>query len=647
MRLLVRLLALLAASLPGGLVTHSEVSAQSTPCQAPLTLVLQPGAHYPGAQSFTPPADRPPGPLTLSLPLYPGAQLTTQTEPVPTLGVPAVLYLKSASATFDAPAGADNVTAWYTAAFAACGYTLDGEGSAGGPQGSSTGITEAESIGTTQVSVDLSFADDGHGGTLVLYVALAITPPVYPAPGSPLRVPGTVVSVSITQYAGLNGPHPTRAVRAVTVKNGTQVTALAHTINYLPKPIDAWESCPLDDGSHDSLVFTDSDGSQHPVYIGLRGCQSVVVPPPAPPGTAGSDPTLLPQIDSLLQGPGSYVPAYPFDAKTLHVTGARRLGPTPGRFLSTGQNGTHLLYVSQGRLYTAPAAGGAPRLLASGVSNATFDVDDLAAVARMQGAPANRLTVINTSSLRRSHLDLPAGASLVGPEAGIGRTTLSTSLENGQHMYLWYTAAGRLEAVDPQHPRTDAYRSPRFLPPPDPGRLLAVSPLSLDLALFQPSRGLVIRNIGGTEGRIGPVVLHLALRRVTFLSWVPDGRSLLYRQGDALFLLNVPHGHRRLLLHLGSRVIHASAFDPYNHVLALATSAPGPPATSSRVVLVNLDGSGSRNLALPFAGITSLDWDPWQGKTLGVTRDTPGGRQAWAISLPTPAPDPAAWLFGG
>lgn len=267
-----------------------------------LALTLKPGQHFPGAMPQTIPSDLPPGNLKVAAPLFPDAAKTRTREKQPSFGVPAVQYMKSASATYRTSAGIVTVQAWNRRTFAECGYTLSGTQQSGGPHGQSQGITETMRRGTTSIQISLSFATTPGGGTLILYVAIAITPPAYLVAGSILRVPGTASWVRIKAYDDLNaGSDTNRPWKTVNVHDPITARSLAHEINQLPKILGTWYSCPMDDGSHDSLVFHDTDGSTHTVVVHLRGCQFVVARG-APPGRLYDDPKLLPRINALLYG---------------------------------------------------------------------------------------------------------------------------------------------------------------------------------------------------------------------------------------------------------------------------------------------------------------------------------------------------------
>lgn len=607
-------------------------------CTAAVPLTLQPGAHWPGANTTQVPSDIPPGPLTVDVPLYPNATPTTQQETIPTFSTPGVLYLKSASATYLTPDHIPAVQAWYLAAFAACGHAFFGSGSSGNRSGQvSQGISESMRQGPNSIQINLSFQSTS-AGTLILYVATAVTPPAYPVAGSVLRVPGTPVSLTVTLYGGLNsGPHALRPIRAVTIHSRPTIASIADEINHLPKLLGGSVSCPMDDGSHLTLVFTDVGGSRHTVTVGLRGCR-LVDAPPAPAGRLPDDPKLLPRLQALLTRAGSRKFPYPFDARTLHVVRARPLGSTPGRFLSTGQNGLHVLYLSRGTLSLAAAGGGHPRILARRIADASFTVADQAVLARPAGQNLRHLLLIDTRSGATSPFSLPAGASLIGRSAGANVPDLSDA-QTCNLQYIWFIQGRSLRGIDELHPHRDVVRSTLTLPPPARGRLAAISCSGTEIALYRPGHGLQVRRISYEVGGAG-IHLHGApLTDVSLLVWAPDERHLLVRTGSILSILDVGTGHMRAVWKTGNRIVRGVAWDPWSRVVAVSLSSPNSPAGGT-IGMIDAAGRSSRRLSVPFSGAERLQWSSWRGTVLGVTQYTPGGSRAWELTLPSPPADP-------
>jgi hypothetical protein len=618
-------------------------------CTEPLTLTLQPGEHWPGIDSNAVPDDLPPGTLQVALPLYPGAAPTTEQEQRPGFTVPGDPYLKSASATFEVAATMTQARTWYRAAFAVCGDAAPDTFGRGGNAGQPPvdyfiGYTHHD--GRNTIYISLSFATAKDGGTLVLYVAVALTPPAYPVAGSILRVPGKPVSVRITRYNGINpGPHESRPVRTVNVTDVAVSADLADEINHLPKVTGRY-FCPWDDYSHITLVFTDADGSQHVVRIDLRGCEFVHAPP-APNGRLFDDPHLLPRVLGLLTSAGSRAVALPFDARTLKPVSVRRLGGTPSRFLSTGGNGTDLLYLSGGDLFIESATGGSPRLLVRGIADAGFATSDSYVLARPRSSGnLSHLLLIDTGTGTSIRFALPRQASLLGRVAGAGVPGLSDALQCFPQ-YVFYRKGRAFAGVDPEHPGNDRFSYDGALPEPSPGELVASGCSGSVAAIFRPGHGLKVTHpVGSPAGDAGHVVFRLLIDHVSFLSWAPDEEHLAYRVGGTLSILDSRNGRSRVLLHLGSSTIRGAAWDPWSRVLALSVSPPGEPASRARVLLADIDGKGTRYLPLPFTGASRLEWSVWQGTALGITRVTPHGTQAWVATLPSLPPDPGASLTG-
>jgi len=614
-------------------------------CVTPLVLTLQPGQHFPGGTSQTLPSDLPPGPVSLQLPVYDGAVPTQEGEKLPSFTVPGVDYMKSASTTYRTPDGIETVQTWYLAAFKACGYTtFDSQTSEHNGVQVSQGISFTATRSGLNTRISLSFAASDIGGTLILYVAIVITPPQYPVAGSILRVPGEPVELRITQYRGVHsGVGDPRPIRYVDIRDPVVATSLADEINHLPKLLGV-TYCPVDDGSHDAVVFRDADGSVHPVYVGLLGCRSVNAPK-APSGSAGADPQLQPRIDALLHSPGSAVPPFPFDARGLPVRAVRQLGGTPGQFLSTGIDKSRLLYLSHGSLFMVGAAHGSPRLLGTGITDATFDKRDMYVLARKSSTRgASRLFLINTSTRRSIPFQLPSGSVLLGRIAGPHRAGLSDALACGS-FYVWFVRARRVEAIDLSLPVHHRFRMAGFLPPHLNTRQMAISCSGNQIAAVEPGKGLVVHNVGSTQIEAGRAQSRVPAKGVTFFAWAPDDRHLAYRANRTLLVLDVRTGRVHPILHVGTDRILGAAWDPWSRVLALSLTPSGVRPSASHIVLVNSDGKHAGRLSLPFNGSSTLRWSVWNGQTLGVTRVTSRGTQAWAVRLSPPV-DPTQGLVG-
>jgi hypothetical protein len=616
-------------------------------CDSPLQLTLEPGQHFPGAQPGAVPGDLPPGSVALDLPLYPDATPTQEQQKQPSFMVPADLYMKSASAMYAAPGNPGPIMSWYQDAFRACGYADQGTQTSGqnGVQ-LSQGFEVTRKDGRDTYDISLSFAAAQDGRTLILYVAIALTPPDYPVAGSILRVPGVVTGVTITRYSGMNpGPRALRPLRTVDVQDAATAAALADEINYLPKLTGVSMSCPQDDASHITLLFRDADGSTRPVYVGLRGCQ-LVRAPEAPAGRLYDDAKLLPRLEALLQGTGSRSVKYPFDAASLRLSRVRQLGGLPGRFLSTGQCGSNLLYISRGDLFIAPAAGGTPRLLARRIADAGFSINDRLAVARPAASrDLTDLRLIDTKARTTTRFGLPRGAQLIGRTAGASSPGLSDAAACNLQ-YIFFVDGRSLGGIDPLHPTHDRFTSAPFLPSPVRGQRMAISCSGVWLASYQPGHGLLISNVGRQQAAGGDPFRRLAVRDLSFLSWAPDDQHLAYRAGASVSVLDIHTGKVHEVLHVGRDHIHGAAWDPWSHVLALSVSSPAASPTSSRIVLANVGGRATGELKLPFMGAARLDWAVWKGETIGMTRMTARGTEAWAVSVPALPADPGMFVGG-
>jgi hypothetical protein len=255
--------ALLPVLLTLGLARAASAAAAAAPtCAAPLTLRLKPGLRY-GRTVALPGPDIPPGAVVIHVPLYPGAVPTTQRLVMPTFDYPATPYLKAAIAEYLLPT--DTVTAeeWYRQRFAPCGYTVTGTGESHDAHGhSSTGITFT-SRSNANLTVQLSFEDVPHGGTLLLYVAEDVTVPPRP-PGSYL--PGDIVRVNVTYLLPLlqSGGVQRRLHRTIT--SPAAIHRLVAALNALSHIVPGRHTCPADNGQSATLVFVRRNGRTVRVY---------------------------------------------------------------------------------------------------------------------------------------------------------------------------------------------------------------------------------------------------------------------------------------------------------------------------------------------------------------------------------------------
>ncbi|MDQ2741306.1 MAG: hypothetical protein M3Z66_03275 [Chloroflexota bacterium] len=268
----------LVAGWPG----HSVATVDYTPppsapippvatCITDLTLSLTPGLHY-GNANLDPSPLIPPGPITVHVPLYPGATASGAHLTMPGIDYPDSPYLKTAVAEYHLPAHPDAAIAWYQQAFARCGYHTSGTGSGGDAQGiESTQIDF--SLGTDpQLTIELSFQDVADG-SLVLYVGEEITVPPRPA--------GSYLPHDITRVAvNYGGPYVHQSSGAqlggrLTITNPVEIDRLVAAINTLTHIIDGVRFCPALRGGYATMVFRTRPGStitvtDEPLCLGVH-----------------------------------------------------------------------------------------------------------------------------------------------------------------------------------------------------------------------------------------------------------------------------------------------------------------------------------------------------------------------------------------
>ena len=240
---------------------------------------MPPGTYLPNLMQ---PRDMPPGPVSLRLPLYPGAVPTRETVLTDGFQSPGSNYLKSAWAEEWLPAqSASAAWTWYRGEFAACGY--DAATSAGysavvlPPSGWVT-LTVFTSRRNKHVQVQLTLQRDPWTGHLVaLYVALDDDIPPRAA-GSYL--PADVVRARITtsylplfaarvQATASATPVPTPPlyyVATVTISDPAALAVLVHAINSLTDVDPGGATATFGPDFATTLVFSRRNGQQITVY---------------------------------------------------------------------------------------------------------------------------------------------------------------------------------------------------------------------------------------------------------------------------------------------------------------------------------------------------------------------------------------------
>lgn len=264
--------------------THGAAAAFPT-----ISLVLKP-SH--------PAADMPPGVITLTAPLYLGAQPST--APV---GLPGqaqdrypILYEKVTSAEYVVAVSSTVADAWYQQAFGALGYSDGGLGrlfycrpQAGccrTPQrcdvssGGATIETAREFfLGSpeeqTSPTITLHYYATGDGGTVIVYRAREIVRPIRPAWS---HVPTNISSVVVTATVEGAGPTGSSLTLRRMVTDTATIGALVRAINGLQRPLTrALRHCA---SSYDNypyrvtMLFTGRDGTKTEVRMMVQYCNT-------------------------------------------------------------------------------------------------------------------------------------------------------------------------------------------------------------------------------------------------------------------------------------------------------------------------------------------------------------------------------------
>lgn len=216
------------APLTGFLTAAAPVSA--SPCPAGFTITLHPGVppSEPGPPRPVAP-DLPQTPITLSLPLYPGA------TPLPHVlkvvqGFELTPYLQSGLAEYHTDAGEGTLKKWSIAALTGCGWrrTL---GTMSTNAGIFTSGYDFVRVGNPLLTLQVSFGRDSSGGTDIAYGISDITYPPRPA-GSYLHGPFTQLRLAFT----VNSRTPTTLVSHVahaTIVNRVAITRVVRAVDSL------------------------------------------------------------------------------------------------------------------------------------------------------------------------------------------------------------------------------------------------------------------------------------------------------------------------------------------------------------------------------------------------------------------------------
>lgn len=228
------------AGLPGGMIVLSLRPGVRPPC------------HF---KPFLPvPRDITPRPVTVTVPLYPGANVRTEPFLQAHFGGPAIPYLKTGCAEYVLPADVDTADAWYRRAFARLGYILDGQGSGSGP----TTAAYFASKGAMGPAVQLFYEPTPDGRTLALYFAYVVAVPPRP-PGSylPANIARVRVSYRMHDWTGMYNIALTR-----TITDHASVASLVTAINGLSRGNEGLHTCPAIRRDERATLLFDERGGE-------------------------------------------------------------------------------------------------------------------------------------------------------------------------------------------------------------------------------------------------------------------------------------------------------------------------------------------------------------------------------------------------
>jgi len=198
-------------------------------CTTGLSLILHPGLPAEGKQ--VPPGVAPDIPhrtVTVSVPVYPGAQRTIRFVASPPLfGYPANPYLQTGMAEYQTSGSVHMVIAWYRRAFGDCGWRIQGS------MTTSAGLASQDlgfqPDGNRYLTIYVSFGSTPEGGTYIGYAAEAITYPPRPA-ASYLHGPFSQVRIALDR--GIIRPgHPVERIIHTVVLDRPTIARLVHAIN--------------------------------------------------------------------------------------------------------------------------------------------------------------------------------------------------------------------------------------------------------------------------------------------------------------------------------------------------------------------------------------------------------------------------------
>ncbi len=216
----------------------------------------------------------PPGDVTVTVPVYPGARASNATFHVPCWSTPMTPYVKTAQTAFRVAAADPTVQAWYGRAFAGTGLPTAGSSMAGSGDFSSVcldyGGRPVYGPAGYQPEVDVAFEKLSPHATLVVYHATAVVPP--PREPSAYVAPGAVARVDVTYRPWNWGARPPFQR---TITDPATIAGLAAAVNALPP--DGGGTClpAADTMAGASLVFDLNEGGTQVVISRPGDCHLV------------------------------------------------------------------------------------------------------------------------------------------------------------------------------------------------------------------------------------------------------------------------------------------------------------------------------------------------------------------------------------
>lgn len=208
--------------------TSTRPASAAGACATGLTLTLHPGLPPTGKRVPFPVARNiPRRAVTVSAPVYPGAQPLATFVASAVQEYPEDPYLETGVAEYQTPASVQTVTAWYRNAFRDCGWRIRGTMSTNA-SALTSGIT-FQSTGNHNLALEMSFGDTPSGGAYIAYAAEDIVYPLRPAK-SYLHGPFSEVRIAVRRGVMQNA-QPVWHVVNTTVLDRPTIVHLVKAVN--------------------------------------------------------------------------------------------------------------------------------------------------------------------------------------------------------------------------------------------------------------------------------------------------------------------------------------------------------------------------------------------------------------------------------